>query len=202
MSEPPAGRPGRDRSFGPAVLLGLAGAALTAVAGAREWATSRGDAAGIRVDAGVSGAESAPLVSALALVALAAWGVVLVVRGRLRRVVAAVGLVSALGSLAAVLLAFDRVQDDAVAATVARGATGDTFTTGLSAWYFLAGAGAVLAVAGLAVAVVRAPGWPAMGSRYDAPSVPARADQDEDLWRALDEGRDPTSGGDPERPTS
>ena len=84
MAEPQTTRRPRDRSYGPTVLLGLAGAGLAAVAGARTWATTEADAAGIRVEAAVSGAESQPLVVALALVALAAWGVVLVMRGRLR----------------------------------------------------------------------------------------------------------------------
>ena len=59
----------------------------------------------------------------------------------------------------------------------------------------------------LAVAWRLAPGWPEMGSRYDAPSgggaargEAARAREaprtDLDTWRALDEGRDPTTGDD------
>ncbi len=183
----------RDRSYGPTVLVGLAGAALTAVAGAREWATTRGDAAGMKVDASVSGAESQPLVAALALVALAAWGVVLVIRGRLRRLVAAIGLAASVGALVAVVLGFSAAQDDSVEAAVARGATSDTFQTSLSAWYYFAGVGALLAVIAFAVAVVRAPRWPAMGSKYDAPAQRATPATDEDMWRALDEGRDPTS---------
>lgn len=185
--------PPRDRWFGPAVLVGLSGAALAAVAGSREWATSVGDAAGLRVEASVSGADSQPLVASLALVALASWGVLLVVRGRLRRVVAAVGLAAAVGSLVSVAAGFDGVQRDALDAAVARGATGDTFATTLTGWYYAAGVGALLAAGGLAVAVLRAPGWPAMGSRYDAPAARASAPTDEDMWRALDEGHDPTS---------
>ena len=43
-----------------------------------------------------------------------------------------------------------------------------------------------------------APGWPAMGSRYDAPGARADAedaapDTEQDMWRALDDGRDPTA---------
>ena len=190
MAEP---RP-RDRSFAPAVLAGLAGAALAAVAGSRDWASTRGDAAGIRVEASVSGAESQPLVPALALVALAAWGVVLVLRGRPRRLVAVIGLAASVAAAAAVALAFDSVQDDAVAAAMARGASGDTFITGLTGWYVAAGVGALVTATAFAVAVLRSPRWPAMGAKYDAPAVRAEAPQgEEDMWRALDEGRDPTS---------
>lgn len=183
----------RDRTYGPIVLAGLTGAGLAAVAGSREWASTRGDAAGIKVEASVTGAESQPLVAAAALVALAAWGVVLVMRGRLRRLVAVVGLLASVGALLSVVLGYGAAQDDSVAAAVARGATGDTFDTSLSAWYFLAGLGALLATAAFAVAVVRVPSWPTMGSKYDAPSGRPAPATDEDMWRALDEGRDPTS---------
>lgn len=183
----------RDRSYGPTVLAGLAGAGLAAVAGARTWATTHGDAAGMKVDASVKGSEAQPLVAALALVALAAFGVVLVIRGRMRRVVAGVGLLASLGALVAVVLGFSTAQDDSVAAAVARGATSGSFRTALSAWYYLAGVGVLVAVAAFAVAVVRAPRWPEMGARYDAPSTRRTPPADEDMWRALDEGRDPTS---------
>ena len=189
MSETPR----RDRWFAPTVLAGVAGAALAAVAGSRTWATAQGDAAGLRVRESVTGADSQPLVVSLALVALASWGVLLVLRGRVRRVVAAVGLLASVGALAGVVVGFGGAQDDAVDAAIARGATGDTFVTGLSAWYYLAGVGATVAAVALLVAVLRAAGWPAMGSRYDAPSARDQAKTDEDMWRALDEGRDPTS---------
>jgi uncharacterized membrane protein (TIGR02234 family) len=147
------------------------------------------------VEASVTGADAQPLVGALALVALAAWGVVLVLRGRARRVVAIVGLLASLGALAAVVAGFGSAEDAAIEAAVAQGATGDAFGTSLSAWYYLSGVGAVLTAAAFTVAVARAPRWPAMGSRYDAPSAPATAapTSEEDMWRALDEGRDPTS---------
>lgn len=182
----------RDRSYAATVATGLAAAGLAAVSSARTWATTRADAAGLEVEASVTGAETQPLAPALALVALAAWGVVLVIRGRLRRAVAVVGLLASLGVLVAVVAGFGGAQDDALAAAVARGATGDTFSTSLSVWYYLTAVGAALAAVAFAVAVARAPRWPAMGTKYDAPAARAPA-ADEDMWRALDEGRDPTS---------
>jgi len=193
MTEQAPSGPRRDRGYVPTVLVGLAGAALAAVAGARDWATTQGNAAGIKVEASVTGAETQPLVAALALVALASWGVVLVSRGLVRRAVAVVGLVASVGALASVVLGLSMVEQGAVDAAVARGATGDSFATSLSAWYYLAGVGALLAAAAFAVAVVRAPRWPAMGAKYDAPSARPSPATDEDMWRALDEGRDPTS---------
>jgi uncharacterized membrane protein (TIGR02234 family) len=186
--------PRRDRSFGPTVLVGLVTAALTAVAATKDWARATGDAAGVAVRASAGGSEAAPLVVALALVALASWGVVLVLRGRARRVVAVVGLLACLGALVGVVYAFDGAQDDALAALRDKGATGDVAQAGLTAWYFVTGAAALLTLLTFVVAVLRAPTWPAMGSRYDAPA--ARAEQpltEQDLWRALDQGHDPTA---------
>lgn len=187
----------RERSFGPTVLVGLAGATLAAVAAGRDWATARGDAAGVDVGAAVAGSDTAPLALALSLVALAAWGALLVLRGRTRRIVAGVGVLAAAGVLVTVAERFGATQDDARAAVVAAGATGDTFVSALTGWYWATGVGAVLTLAALLVAVARAPGWPAMGSRYDAPATrreERNADPSEqDLWRALDEGHDPTT---------
>ena len=53
-----------------------------------------------------------------------------------------------------------------------------------------------------AAAVRYAPAWPEMGSRYEAPvGAPATtaedADGNLDLWKAMDEGHDPTDRGRP-----
>jgi uncharacterized membrane protein (TIGR02234 family) len=184
----------RERSFGRTVLAGMGASALTAVAAAQPWAEAAGDNAGVAVTAAVDGTDVAPLALALALVALASWGVLLVLRGRARRVAAVAGTLAAAGVLVAVVTASGAAQDGAVSAAQAAGATGDTFTASLTAWYWTTGVAAALSVLALGVAVVRAPRWPAMGSRYDAPTArrttPATT---EDLWKALDEGRDPTA---------
>ena len=194
MAEAKTDAPARHRrSYALAVLGGLAGAGLAALAGARPWATTHGDAAGIKVVASATGAESQPLVAAAALVALAAWGVVLVTRGRPRRFVAGAGLVASLGAFVSVVAGFSAAKQDSMEAAMAKGATGDTLSTALSAWYYLAGFGAVAAVAAFAVAVVRLPHWPTMGTKYDAPAARITPSTDQDMWRALDEGRDPTS---------
>jgi uncharacterized membrane protein (TIGR02234 family) len=187
--------PGSRRGwYGPTVLLGLTGALLAAVAGSQDWARSSGEASGIAVHAAVQGSDAAPLASALALVALAAWGVILVSRGGMRRLVAVAGGLAAAGVLVAVVDAWDGAQDAALDALAGKQATGDVSQTALTVWYYLAGVGALLTLAGFVAAAVLAARWPAMGSRYDAPG--ARAEQpatDQDMWRALDEGRDPTS---------
>ena len=184
----------RSRSFGPTVLLGLAGATLASVAGGQDWAHASGRSAGVHVAAASKGSESAPLVVALALVALAAWGVVLVVRARARRVVSVLGALASAGVVAATVAAFDRAQHDAVRAVVAKGASGDGFSASLTGWYYAAAVGGALTTAAFVLALVLAPGWPSMSSRYDAPATRAEADDvgAQDMWRALDDGRDPT----------
>jgi uncharacterized membrane protein (TIGR02234 family) len=191
----------RDRSFGRTVLAGLGGAALASVAAGRDWAESSGANAGVKVHASVTGSDAAPLVLALALVTLAAWGVVLVLRGRVRQVVAAVGLAAAVGALVSLVDAFGAAQDAAVEALMARGGAGDAVVTSLTGWYWASGVGTLLTALALVVAVRRARTWPALGSRYDAPGARAAAPaREQDLWRALDEGHDPTAEDDASRP--
>ncbi|WP_110181570.1 Trp biosynthesis-associated membrane protein [Nocardioides solisilvae] len=197
-----------DRTFGPAVLAGLAGGGLSAVAGSRDWvrleASSGEDAAARVFWEGAPGLAQMPLAAALGLVVLACWGVLLVSRGRLRRAVAGLALVASVGLLATWVVALLTLPDDVADRLAAAGfPAGALERTG---WWWAALPAALLAVAAAAVALVRVPSWPAMGSRYDSPSGPAdaaraagtdagtpAAEQDPtDLWRALDEGRDPT----------
>lgn len=210
MADAPAVRPRRRRSFAPTVLVGLAASVLTAVAAGRDWATASGRAAGVVVTARATGSSSAPLALSLALVALAAWGVVLVLRGRARRVVAVAGTLAAAGVLATAVSQAGRARTDAVAQLVARGGVADQATTGLTGWYVVCAVGAAVSLAALGVAVALSPRWPGMGERYDAPSAHTHADgapgpttdpdgghvtvptTEQDMWRALDDGRDPT----------
>jgi uncharacterized membrane protein (TIGR02234 family) len=195
----------RRRTFGPVVLLGLASGALAAVAGNKPWASAEGHRASqfsslaLSVDSGKQ-----PVTTALALVVLAAWGVVLVTRGRVRRVVAALGFLAAVGTAAAVVAGWsstgESLRDDLAAVGVADVSTSHT------AWFWAAAAGAVLSLVATLLAVRWAPDWPEMGSRYDAPGATgpggeepaAEAAEPEDrsnleLWKAIDEGRDPTA---------
>jgi len=176
--------------FGPVVLLGLASAGLTALAANRAWARAEVSAS-LPVPPDDTSA-SMPLVGALALVVLAGWGVVLVTRGRLRRIVALLGAAAALGALVVTLIGLsttaDAVRDDLVLVGVQDAVVART------AWAWLAVAAALASVATTAAAVRLVPRWPEMGSRYDAPGATAEpADPTSlDLWKALDAGRDPT----------
>lgn len=185
-----------DRSFGAALAVGLGGATLAAVSSGQDWATARGDSAGVEVTAAVRGADTAPLALALALVALAAWGAVLVLRGRVRQSVALLGALASAGVLVSVVERFGGAQVDALEELRARGAVGDVAVASLTGWYWATAVGALLALLALGVAVAKARHWPAMGSRYDAPTATPRSAEEQseqDLWRALDEGHDPTA---------
>ncbi len=189
------------RTFAPVVLLGLAGSGLAAVAGNKAWAEGGGDAAQrlaavpLTTDPG-----EMPAAGALALVALACWGVVLVTRGRVRRAVAVLGALASAGVLVTVVAGWSSVVDSL------RSDYADVGVTDIgihhTGWLWAAAVGAVLSLAASVLAVRWAPAWPEMGSRYDAPAgeraEPEPIDPAEqsnlDLWKAMDEGRDPTAG--------
>lgn len=195
----------RRATFGPVVLAGLAGGTLAAVAGARPWAQGRSgtvdtDTAAAATQLGT--AQEVPLAAALALVVLACFGVLLVTRGVVRRVVAVLGAVAAAGLVMTCVVGFGSVQD-ALAGALRTASGQDTTTVSLTGWYWAACAGAVVALVATVAAVAWVPAWPEMGRRYDAPTAgaagagatSAAADGSNlELWKALDEGQDPTAG--------
>ena len=187
------------RTFVPVLLLGLASATLGAVAGTKPWATvteSNSDVVAPGASALYADAGQMPLAGALSLVVLAAWGVLLVTRGRVRRVVAVVGAVAALGVVVTVLVGWSSTRDDVLEALQI---TDGSAETGLTGWYWTAAVSAVLSLLATVLAARYVGHWPAMGSRYDAPGArpaptldPAEAGEGE-LWCAIDEGHDPTA---------
>ena len=206
MADPVGRGAGGRRAFGPLVLIGLASGASAAYAGSKPWVTADGteDAVGgPRAD--WAQLASSPLSTGLAFVVLACWGVLLVTRGRFRRGIAVLAVVAALGNAATVALSpgglAERLRDEVELQT---GTTVDG--TSLTGWFWLAALAAVLVVLSTALALRLAPTWPEMGTRYDAPAAgpsaapsaadtpaaPAPADNI-DIWKALDEGRDPTA---------
>lgn len=202
--------PARARgSFGPVVLTGLATAALAALACSRPWVALEGAGSSGTTDGGALPGSSVttdagttyPLASAVSLVLLAAWGVLLVTRGWVRRAFALLAALAAVGLLATVVtggLSLPDSAGDDLAASLGRPGAG----AGLTGWFWTSAVAAVLAVLPAAAAVRLVPTWPEMGARYDAPADAAAAARDQgpateqELWKALDEGRDPT---DPER---
>ncbi len=196
------------RTFGPVVLLGLATAALAAVAAAKPWVGS-GAGTGAADDATLTALDAGtryPLASAVSLVLLAAWGVLLVTRGWVRRAFAVVATLAALALVVTVVAAYRTLPDSAGSSfeQLMGRATGDHGFTG---WFWTAAVCAVLALVPTVLAVRLVGSWPQMGTRYDAPGSgaavtgagPARdtdpevgRGREQELWAALDEGRDPT----------
>lgn len=190
MAESGTGR----SAFVPVVLTGLLAAALTSIASAKPWFTAAVDH---RLVPGVPDAESRadmPLSLALSLLVLAGWGALLVSRGRVRRVFATVAVAAALGVLGCVVAAPFTLPDDIRSRMLAGS---EDVTISATGWFVAAAAGGVVAAAALVVAWIRLPSWPAMSSRYDAPTAASAATAEAatptDLWKALDEGRDPTA---------
>jgi heme A synthase len=189
----------RRRSFGPVVALGLAAGVLSAVASNRIWLEyTDPDQRVLDPARSVSevGAQM-PLALALALVVLACWGVVLVSRGRARRAVAFLALLAAIGVVAVVVYAWFQLPDQRPTPTIVP--IRDSMA-GLSwtAWYWVAAVASLASVVAAALAVAWCPQWPEMGSRYDAPGeshddVPAEEQSNLDLWKSMDQGRDPTA---------
>jgi uncharacterized membrane protein (TIGR02234 family) len=183
------------------VLLGRAAGAHAADAGSKPRVTAEGAegaAGGPRAD--WAHLTSSPLSTGLALVVLACWGVLLVTRGRFRRAVALLAVVAALGNAVTVGLSpgglAERLRDEVELQT------GTTVVgTALTGWFWLATLAAVLVLLSTVLALRLAPTWPEMGTRYDAPTAaPSARDaqapaptENIDIWKALDEGRDPTA---------
>ncbi|MDQ6642371.1 MAG: Trp biosynthesis-associated membrane protein [Actinomycetota bacterium] len=188
-------------TFGPVLLFGVAAAVLAAVAGAKSWATH--DLGGRPGDAFLLGSDlgTMPLAGALGLLLLAAWGVLLVTRGRVRRALAVVALVVSVGLLACVVIGSFTVPGDVRNGYAALKQQGFTVNVHFTGWFWAAGIGALLSVVATILAVRLTPAWPEMGSRYDAPGAarvretPPADDADTtnlELWNAIDEGDDPT----------
>ncbi|MEU9048515.1 MULTISPECIES: TIGR02234 family membrane protein [unclassified Kitasatospora] len=180
------------RTLGVMLLLTVLSAVLVLTAAGRTWAQGRAGT----LDVSVTGGNISELPGGLALVGLAAAVAVFAVRGAGRLAVGALTLLAGIGAAAAsVAGAGDTAALDAEAARKL-GLTGSAATevahTGWP-WVALVG-GVLLALAGL-LTLRYGRRWPAMGSRYEAPTrkAPARAETPGDLWKALDRGEDPTA---------
>jgi len=117
-------------------------------------------------------------------------------------VVAGLALIVALALAATVVVAFFTLPDQVAAAEREVSLPdADVFGTTISGWYLAAVLSAILSVVTAALAVRWVGHWPEMGSRYDAPrgagasggtEAPPEDASSLDLWKSIDEGRDPT----------
>ncbi|WP_408899181.1 Trp biosynthesis-associated membrane protein [Nocardioides sp. R1-1] len=204
---------GRRRTFGPVALVGIAASGFAAVAGHREMLSipeATLTAAGGLAPTLQERSVEFPLAGASALVALAAWGVLLVTRRLVRRAAAVLALVASVGMLVVVVVGGFVQDGDAAADLAARlGLNAAAVEVDRTAWLWVALACSVVAMLAAGAAVRLVPSWPEMGSRYDAPTAgttaggaaatPAASGADPaeqsnlDLWKSLDEGHDPTA---------
>lgn len=179
-----------------AVLPALLGAALTLLSTSRTWVDAGVDDPVVgHVAVAASGRQAAPVVPAVALVALAGGVALLLARAFGRRVA---GLLLVLAGAAgfAATVTLQRVPVDGIAdlVTKAVGVTGAPATSvQVTPWPWVALAGCALTAAGGAVAVLRAGRWSQPRTRYEAPGAPEseRADAGA-TWDALSRGEDPT----------
>lgn len=198
---PDTSRPAGPR-FGPTVLVGTLSAALVAFAGSRSWVEIPEAAQRLSQVTGQATIGEVPLVGALGLVLLACWGVLLVTRGKVRRAVALLGVVTAVGALVASVVGLGDVGDSAVR-ELAKAGYADAEVP-LNLWGWISPVFAVISAGLCWLAFTAAPRWPEMGRKYDAPRTRSSHDDTAagssvvadtanlDLWKSLDEGHDPT----------
>lgn len=176
------------------VLALLAGGGLAFLALSRDWATTTVRTQGLPPDdVAVSGTQALPLMSALALVVLTSGLAVLASGPRLRRVLGVLVVLVSVGALVVLATGTDAVTSslrDAVEQSPAFAGRSPDTDAGWS-WWTAVTAAAFVVTALVGIVTARFGGtWSTMSSRYEAPG--AVADDPQDYWKALDDGRDPT----------
>jgi uncharacterized membrane protein (TIGR02234 family) len=190
----------RERLF--AVVVVLAGAGLVLLAATRDWVSQQVTGVPGVVRLSAPGAQAAPAVTALAVVAGAA-AIMLLLAGRLVSRLA--GTVAALAGAGVVASVIGVLADPrGAAASAVPGATGRAGplpgAATASPWVWLALVGGLLVVAGGLVAAVRGGRWSVPGRRFETgtdpaggPAGPRAAGEDPvAAWDALSRGEDPT----------
>lgn len=185
--------------YAPVLLVGLLGAVGVAVGSGHPWITATSTTSGLpTISASASGADLAPLAAALGVVVLAAFGAVVATRGWVRR---GLGAAITLASIVVVVsvLRPSGATDVLTSALSAKGWSGGGYATSTQAWRWLVLISAVATAAAGATTAAYGGQWAVMGSRYDAPTggeAPVAKSAEElsgnDVWQAIDQGRDPT----------
>jgi uncharacterized membrane protein (TIGR02234 family) len=190
-----------------ALVGGLAAGGLALLGANRPWATVEIVAAGVpRSTVETVGTSAVPWVGALTLVVLAGVLAVIPTGAAARRVIGVLVLLAAVGAAIGTLFAGPAI-DDALAGDLAQspasGGVDDQVMVDAAdhpPWRWLT-LGASVASAGVGLLLVmRGQRWPTMGSRYDPPTRGGKSDgagsegsDEAGLWKAMDEGRDPTA---------
>jgi len=186
------------RLYGPVVLGTLAAGGVAFFAASRTWAYASVTAQGLPSDRiEVTGSAAQPSVSALALVTVTSALAVLASSQRVRRVVGLFTVAVALGGFVLVVIGGSS-RDDAFGRAL-KASPAFTGANEVSAHHTVWAATAAISFALVAVCgslTARfGSSWPTMGSQYDAPQprshqAPVRTDAE--IWKAFDDGHDPT----------
>lgn len=191
------------RWYAPTVLALLACGGLIFFAASRTWLTATVTSSGLPSDVvDVTGGDAQPIVPALGLVIAAAGLAVLATRGRLRQFVGLLTFVVGV-MVVIVVLAGDGTRTSTLTDAIEQSTafTGDNSPPAKEKvlWPGVVVVAAVAATVLGAITVLAGRSWPSMSGRYEAPGRPSdgrpvdlhRA-EGADLWKALDEGEDPT----------
>lgn len=186
------------RLYAPTVLALLGAGGLAFFAASRVWARGTVTATGLPSDAvSVTGSAAHPLLGALAIVVVTAALAVLATGSRTRRAVGLVTVIAALGALWVVVTGGDRVErafTDAVAQSPAFTGGNEPDSNAGALWPTVTAIAFVVAAALGALTVAMGQRWSTMSRRYEIPrkSAPVAPQTEADIWKALDEGHDPT----------
>jgi hypothetical protein len=184
-----------DVTLSKAVLGLLAAGALALFAVTRVWASATVRTPGLPTDqVSVSGVDAAPILAGLAVVIVAAALGVVAAGGWLRQLIGLlIATVAGFAALRALTInadggALDRALKDSPAYL-----GGVNPSVNGAAWPWLATFAFVTACVLGAVVALRGRSWPRMSARYER-EVPTTAESSDeaDLWRAQDQGQDPT----------
>ncbi|MTE18603.1 TIGR02234 family membrane protein [Streptomyces sp. TRM43335] len=198
------------RALAAALAAGALGAATVLVASGRVWSEGTAVLPQGEIPVRVTGGEVTGLPSALALVGLAALVAVFAVRRTGRTLVAALLTLCGAGvAVAALLGTGDDGALEAKASEVSGLARGTVEGVSHGMWPHAAALGGLLLLTAGLLALRHGRHWPAMSGRHEragasvGPGARRPApdpDRPEELWKALDRGEDPTTGGAGNRP--
>jgi uncharacterized membrane protein (TIGR02234 family) len=179
----------------------LAGGGLALIASAQPWWRARA-AEGVVVK--ITGTQATGgLSQALAIVALAGTLLMLALRGNGRRILGALLLLVGVGLVLAGGL---RLQPSAgaVRSQVREVSLADAFSLSATAWPWIFAFCGVLVAVGAAVTMITVSSWHTRSDRFQPSlnrAVSSSSDDPAELWKAMDEGVDPTSDQDGREPT-
>ncbi len=152
------------------------------------------------IHATATGADLAPLAGALGVVVLAAFGAVIATRGWVRRALGIAIVVASVVVLVSTLVP-SGAGDVLTTGLSAKGWSGGGYQTSTEPWRWLVLVSALVSGGAGAVTARYGGQWAVMGERYDAPrpdqgvvTKPAEELTENEVWQAIDQGRDPTHG--------